>query len=51
MFRHEEDRRRREEEMIRHREEGDVRCPPDGFKPNFKDGVNAGQKFYFHSDF
>lgn len=48
MFRHEEERRRREEDMIRHREQLDIRHQPDGFKPSFMDSVSTGKRF--HSD-
>nr|XP_020489808.1 paraspeckle component 1 [Labrus bergylta] len=34
-MRHEEERRRREEEMMRHREQEDLRRHPEGFKPNY----------------
>ncbi|XP_062302460.1 paraspeckle component 1 isoform X1 [Osmerus eperlanus] len=37
-MRHEEERRRREEDMLRHREQEEIRRQPDGFKPNFLDG-------------
>ncbi|KAF7656355.1 hypothetical protein LDENG_00042020 [Lucifuga dentata] len=35
--RHEEERRRREGELIRHREQEDMRRQPDGFKPSYMD--------------
>ncbi|KAM3585528.1 uncharacterized protein V6R79_019792 [Siganus canaliculatus] len=38
-MRHEEERRRREEEMMRHREQEDMRRHPEGFKPNYLDNV------------
>ncbi|XP_075871802.1 paraspeckle component 1 [Nelusetta ayraudi] len=36
-MRHEEERRRREEEMMRHREQEDLRRHTEGFKPNYMD--------------
>ncbi|XP_068165702.1 paraspeckle component 1 isoform X3 [Antennarius striatus] len=38
-MRHEEERRRREEELMRHREQEEMRRHPDGFKPNYLDNV------------
>uniref|UniRef100_UPI0037E944EE paraspeckle component 1 isoform X2 n=1 Tax=Semicossyphus pulcher TaxID=241346 RepID=UPI0037E944EE len=38
-MRHEEERRRREEEMMRHREQEDLRRHPEGFKPNYMDNM------------
>lgn len=35
-----QERRRREEEMMRHREQDDQRRPPEGFKPNYTEGVS-----------
>uniref|UniRef100_A0A3Q3EIA2 Paraspeckle component 1 n=1 Tax=Labrus bergylta TaxID=56723 RepID=A0A3Q3EIA2_9LABR len=39
-MRHEEERRRREEEMMRHREQEDLRRHPEGFKPNYMENRN-----------
>ncbi len=41
MIRHEEERRRREEDVMRHREQLDMRRQPDGFKPNFMEIVST----------
>ncbi len=50
MLRHEEERRRREEDMMRHREQLDMRRQPDGFKPNFTENVSIGKILHIPSD-